>query len=110
MFALAIYPIVQRIESECNLFVHQWYADDEMLVGKVELVKLALDIITEQGEAINSILNSSKTKAYWPTQDLLLLNLAHQVPRSKSSTDIGRRQDSGLLARIADVRLHLYLK
>ena len=64
MFALSIHPIVQRIETECDLIVHRWYADDGMLVGKIDQVKLALDIIAEYGESINFILRPMKTKSF----------------------------------------------
>ena len=74
IFALAIHHIVQRIEAKCELVVHRWYADDDLLVGKIDQVKLALDIIAEEGEKISFILQPSKTKAYWPTQNSNLLN------------------------------------
>ena len=74
MFALAIHPIVQRIEAECDLVVHRWYADDGLLVGKIDQVKLALDIIAEEGEKISFILQPTKTKAYWPTQSVRLIS------------------------------------
>ena len=45
MFALAIHPIVQRIEAKCDLVVHLWYADDGLLVGKIYQIKFALKII-----------------------------------------------------------------
>ena len=64
IFALSIHPIVQRIEAKCDLFVHRWYADDGLLVGKIDQVKLALDIIAEEGEKISLILQPTKTKAY----------------------------------------------
>ena len=73
MLALAIHPIVQRIEAKCDLIVHRWYADDGLLVGKIDQVKLALDIIAEYGARISFILQPSKTKAFWPTHNILLL-------------------------------------
>lgn len=48
MFTLAIHFIFRSIEAECELFVHRWYPNDGMLVGKIEQVKQALVIITER--------------------------------------------------------------
>lgn len=45
MFALAIYPIVQHIEADCNLVVHRCNADYGLLVSKIYKVKRALGII-----------------------------------------------------------------
>ena len=73
MFALSIHPTVQRIEAECDLIVHRWYADDWLLVGRIDQVKLFLVVIAEYGENINFILQPTKTKAFWPTQNSLLL-------------------------------------
>ena len=64
MFALAIHPIVQRIEAEYDLIVHRYYADDGLLVSNIDQVKLALDVIAEYGESINFILQPTKTKAF----------------------------------------------
>lgn len=60
MFAIAFYSIFYRIEAQCDLVVHRWYAKNGMLVNKIDEVKQALDIITEQETTIKFILNTSK--------------------------------------------------
>ena len=68
MFALAIHPIVRKVEAACKLNVHRWYADDGLIGGEIREVRRALRIIAEEGQKINFLLQPSKTKAYWPTQ------------------------------------------
>lgn len=75
MFVRANHTIVQCIEFECDFVLHRWYADVGIIVGKIDQVKLSLDVITEQVAAIKFILNPSKTKAYWSNKNPLLLSL-----------------------------------
>lgn len=63
LFALAMYHIFLRIDRECKLIFHRWYADGSLLIGKISEVKKALDIISEEGETIKFILHLTKKVA-----------------------------------------------
>lgn len=65
--------IPSRIEAEFDLSVHRWDADNWMLVGKIYQVKNVLDIISEYGSNISSILQPTKMKAFLPAQDSNIL-------------------------------------
>lgn len=58
--------------------MHRWYADDGTLLGKIEQVKIALEIIAEQGAAISFIFNPTKKKTFWTIQDPFS---SHRSPR-----------------------------
>ena len=61
-FALALQPIVHRIEREVpGLLVNTWYLDDGTLCGSLEDLAAALSIIESEGPPRGLLLNRSKS-------------------------------------------------
>lgn len=54
--------------------MYRSYADDEMLVGKIDQVEIALDIFAEYGACSIFILNLTMTKGLQTTQDPFLIS------------------------------------
>jgi hypothetical protein len=48
-FALAIIPLILRVQSECDLELNLWYADDGTLVGSIAEVAKAYQILKDEG-------------------------------------------------------------
>jgi hypothetical protein len=61
LFALAIQPLVLRIQSECDLDLNFWYADDDTLVGSVAEVSKAYQILKDEGPTYCFFLVPHKT-------------------------------------------------
>lgn len=80
------------MEKDFNLFVRLWYADDGMLVGKIDQVKKALFIIAEYSATINFIVNPTNKKAFWQNQHpSLLAPLADAYKLYLKSTSEGNK-------------------
>lgn len=88
--SIVIHLIFYRLEALCDLFVHPWYADDGMFVGKIDQFRLSLNISAKQGASINFSFNLSESKAFWPTQDPLLLFLVTKAYNLNLQPTFGR--------------------
>jgi hypothetical protein len=75
LFALSIQPLVLRIQSECDLELNLWYADDDTLVGSVAEVAKAYQILKDEGPKYCVFLVPHKTSLWWLTMDCVLLRL-----------------------------------
>ena len=69
LFALALHPLIMRVQEHCNLLFHAWYLDDGTIIGNVVEVAKALDIINAHGPSLGLHLNIKKTEVFWPTCD-----------------------------------------
>ncbi|GKB15918.1 putative reverse transcriptase domain-containing protein, partial [Tanacetum coccineum] len=69
LFALALHPLIQTINSLCELTLHACYLDDGTIVGDTLMVAKALDIIKTKGPARGLFLNVDKTEIFWPVKD-----------------------------------------
>jgi hypothetical protein len=49
LFALDMKPLIVRVQSECDLELNLWYADDGTLVGSISEVARAYQILKEEG-------------------------------------------------------------
>jgi Reverse transcriptase (RNA-dependent DNA polymerase) len=47
--SLAIQPLILRVQSECDLELNHWYADDCTLVGSIAMVAKAYQILKDDG-------------------------------------------------------------
>ena len=65
LFALVLHPLIHQVRDSCKLLLHAWYLDDRTLVGDLEEVAKALDIIRVVGPE----LNIRKTEIFWPSCD-----------------------------------------
>ena len=66
-FALALHPIVERINREVpGLNINAWYLDDGTLCGSAEDLSAALAIVEEDGPARGLHLNRGKSLLYIP--------------------------------------------
>jgi hypothetical protein len=75
LFAIAIHPLVLRIQSECpSLLLNKWYLDDGTIVGKTDDVRQALRIVQEECALIGLHLNESKSILFWGSMDLAKLD------------------------------------
>ena len=65
MFSLAIWPLIDEIESKIpNLLQHCWYLDDGIIAGtEIELCK-ALEILSESGEKFGLELRKDKCELW----------------------------------------------
>lgn len=69
LFALALHPLILRVEEACNLSINTWYLDDGSLVGDSLEIAKAYDIIRVEGPSRGLFLNSSKSEIFWPLKD-----------------------------------------
>ena len=67
LFALALHPMVLRVQEICKLPFHAWYLDDGTIIGKATEVAKALDIIRLEGPSLGLQLNIKKTEVFWPS-------------------------------------------
>jgi hypothetical protein len=75
LFAQSIQPLVLRIQSECDLDLNLWYADDGTLVGSVSEVAKAYQILKDKGPKYCFVLVPHKTSLWWLTMDCVRLRL-----------------------------------
>ena len=57
LFALALHPMVLRVQENCNLPFHAWYLDDGTIIGDATEVANALNIIRSEGPSPGLQLN-----------------------------------------------------
>ncbi|XP_022032741.1 uncharacterized protein LOC110933848 [Helianthus annuus] len=69
LFALALHPLILRVQEHCNLPFHAWYLDDGTIIGNAMEVAKALEIINTEGPSLGLHLNIKKTEVYWPSCD-----------------------------------------
>ena len=67
LFALALHPLVQRVQECCSLLFQAWYLDDGTLIGNADGVAKALNIIQTDGPILGLKLNIQKTEVFWPS-------------------------------------------
>ncbi|PWA97147.1 reverse transcriptase domain-containing protein [Artemisia annua] len=60
LFALALHPLVLKIQDDCALPFHAWYLDDGTIIGDSVQVAKALDIISREGPSLGLQLNIKK--------------------------------------------------
>jgi hypothetical protein len=75
LFALAIQPLVLRIQSEFDLDLKLWYVDDGTLVGSVADVAKAYQILKDEVPKYCFFLVPHKTSLWWLTMDCVRLRL-----------------------------------
>ena len=74
-FALALHPIVERINRELStLLINVWYLDDGTLCGSAQDLLKALAIIEEEGPSRGLYLNRSKSVLFIPKDDVFSHN------------------------------------
>jgi hypothetical protein len=80
-FALALQPIVHRIEREVpGLLVNTWYLDDGTLCGSLEDLAAALSIIESEGPPRGLLLNRSKSLIAAPANSSVDHPLLSDIP------------------------------
>lgn len=80
-----------EIEARCNLDLRPWYADNGIIIGRIEEVQKALEILRDFGPDFNIAINVSKTTAHWPSIDSPALQAL------RASVPINVAQDAGLM-------------
>lgn len=81
LFALAIHPIVQRIDADCGLIMNRRYGDDGIICGIIDQVKNALDVLSAEGQKINFLPKPTRTKAFCPSvEESALEKLLNKYP------------------------------
>jgi hypothetical protein len=75
LFALAIQPLILRVQSECDLELNLWYADDSTLVGSIAEVAKAYQILKDDGPKYCFSLVPHKTSLWWRTMDCVRLRM-----------------------------------
>jgi hypothetical protein len=63
-FALAIQPLILPFQSECDLELNLWYADDGSLVGSIAEVAKAHQILKDDGSKYCFFLVPLKTSLW----------------------------------------------
>ena len=61
------------MRSKCDLDLKVWCADDGTLVGRIDQIAEAADILTKKVAALGYHLEVDKSKLWWPTVDIELL-------------------------------------
>ncbi|KAJ0900450.1 putative RNA-directed DNA polymerase [Helianthus annuus] len=67
LFALALHPLITRVQEQCRLLFHAWYLDDGTIIGPVREVAKALEVISREGPSLGLQLNVQKTELFWPS-------------------------------------------
>jgi hypothetical protein len=75
LFALAIQPHILRVQSECDLKLNLWYADDGTLVESIAEVSKAYQILKDDGPKYCFSLAPHKTSQWWRTMGCLRVRL-----------------------------------
>jgi hypothetical protein len=70
LFALALQPLVARIQETVAPLLNAWYLDDGALVGTPNQLASALCILRELGPASGLHLNLAKCELWWPQLDI----------------------------------------
>ena len=60
--------MVKIEESVPDLDIHVWYLDDGTIIGDIDKVKKAFDIIIESSPEIGCHLNMKKNEIWWPSR------------------------------------------
>ena len=68
LFSLVLHPLAQEIESSIPLDLCVWYLDDGAIVGNVEDVFKAFELLREKGPARGLVLNIEKNEIWWPAR------------------------------------------
>ena len=68
LFSLALRPLTRPISQSCNVLMNRWYADDGTIIGRIDEVVKALEIIKKEGPKYRFYLNPAKTRVFWPKQ------------------------------------------
>lgn len=63
LLSLVLQPLILEIEARCNLGLNPWYADNSVLIGRIEKVQRAFAILRDVGPGVNFSLNVEKTTA-----------------------------------------------
>ncbi|GJS27562.1 putative reverse transcriptase domain-containing protein [Tanacetum coccineum] len=64
LFALVLHPLVHQIRDCCQLLFHAWYLNDGTIIGDVNEVAKAIDIIKAKGPRLGLELNIKKTEVF----------------------------------------------
>jgi ubiquitin carboxyl-terminal hydrolase 44/49 len=69
LFSVVLHSLVKSIEERVpGLDVHVWYLDDGTIIGDIDLVARALDVIEEVGPKLGAHLNHGKSEIWWPSR------------------------------------------
>ena len=80
-FALALQPIVERIQREVpGLLINAWYLDDGTLCGSLDDLAAALSIIEAEGPPRGLLLNRSKSLIVAPADSSVNHPLLSNIP------------------------------
>lgn len=71
-FALAIHPVVEKLQREAGLVWNSWYLDDGLLVGSPDAVSKAFRILKDDLGAIGLHVNQRKCEVWGPAAHLFL--------------------------------------
>jgi hypothetical protein len=88
LFALAIKPLILRVQSECDLELNLWYADDGTLVGSIAEVAKVYQILKDDGPKYSFSLVPHKTSLWWWTMDCVRLRLLFDCRLDIDDSDI----------------------
>jgi hypothetical protein len=75
LFAVARQHFILRAQSECDLELNLWYADDGALVGSIADVARAYQILNDDGPKYCFSLVPHKTSLWWRTMNSMRLRL-----------------------------------
>ena len=64
LFALALHPLILRIQSTLPVSFNRWYIDDGSIVVLREEAQSVLEFLQRHGEPLGFSINLTKTKAY----------------------------------------------
>jgi hypothetical protein len=75
LFALAIQPLILRVQSKCDLELNLWYADDDTLARSIAKVAKAYQVLQEDRPKHCFPLVPQKSSLWWRTMDCVRLRL-----------------------------------
>ena len=68
LFSLALRPLNRLTLQSCDVLMNRWYADDGTIIGRIDEVVKALEIIKKEGPKYRFYLNPAKNRVFWPKQ------------------------------------------
>ena len=96
IFAVVLHPIIMKIASEVpDLLLNGWFLDDGSLVGRVEDLSAAVDIIRQDGPTKGLFLSTTATTP-WPKSTIWCPQLPSQDP-DPLGHGIPRIQEPGIV-------------
>ena len=91
LFSLVLQPLIDELQAKCALDLNIWCADDGTLVGRVPEIAKAVEILHSKGAGLGYHLEVDKSKLWWPTVDVNLLDdLPFEFLEDKDAPDLFR--------------------